>query len=374
MSENPSDLKTTSLNALHRERGAKMVPFAGYDMPVQYPLGVKKEHLHTRSAAGLFDVSHMGQIRVTGEGIAEALEAVFPQDVIGLPAGRQRYGLMLNERGGIRDDLMFANRGEDFLLVVNAACKESDFAWLREKLPDSIELEMLEDRALLAIQGPQARAVMARLDPQLAELKFMDTAYACLDGIDCWLSCSGYTGEDGYEISVANKDAEALARRLLVEDEVEFIGLGARDSLRLEAGLCLYGHDMNEKLSPVAANLLWAVQQCRRPGGERAGGFIGDQAFARELEQGPARKRVLLDVEGRAPVREGSEIVDGSGTVIGEVCSGGFGPSVGGPIAMAYIDNTVLAQGGSLFASVRGKHIPVTVRVGSFVPQRYFRG
>ncbi|MBD2859676.1 glycine cleavage system aminomethyltransferase GcvT [Spongiibacter sp. KMU-158] len=369
-----AELKSTALNALHRELGAKMVPFAGYDMPVQYPLGVKKEHLHTRTAAGLFDVSHMGQIRVTGEGIAQALEAVFPQDVIGLPVGRQRYGLMLNEQAGIRDDLMFANRGEDFMLVVNAACKDQDFAWLRAKLPDSIKLEMLEDQALLAIQGPQARAVMSRLQPALAEMTFMDTAFASIGGIDCWLSCSGYTGEDGFEISVANADVERLARLLIAETEVEFIGLGARDSLRLEAGLCLYGHDMDETLSPLSANLMWSVQKCRRPGGERAGGFIGDTAFFQQLESGAKQQRVLLDIEGRAPVREHTEIVGEQGEVLGEVCSGGFGPSVEGPIAMAYIESAALADKRALFANVRGKSIPVSVRRGAFFPQRYFRG
>ncbi len=351
-----------------------MVPFAGYDMPVQYPLGVKQEHLHTRAAAGLFDVSHMGQIRLTGTDIAKALEAVLPQDVLGLPVGRQRYGLLLNEDAGILDDLMMANRGDDFLLVVNAACKDQDFAWFREKLPESIQLEMLDERSLVALQGPAAREVLGRYCPEAATLRFMDTAFVEISGIPCWISCSGYTGEDGYEISVANSDAERLARQLLSESEVEFIGLGARDSLRLEAGLCLYGHDMDAGITPVAANLMWAVQKVRRPGGERAGGYIGASALEAELASGSQSLRVLLDVEGRAPVREESLIVDGEGRELGKVCSGGFGPSVAGPIAMAYIDAAAIADATPLFASVRGKRIPVSIRQGSFAPQRYFRG
>ncbi len=369
-----SSLKRTALYGLHVELGAKMVPFAGYDMPVQYPLGVKKEHLHTRDAAGLFDVSHMGQIRLSGDNIAAELEKILPQDVIGLPEGRQRYGLLLNEQGGILDDLMFANRGEDFLVVVNAACKDADAAWLRRHLPDSIDLQLQEDRALLALQGPQARAVMSRLAPSTAAMRFMDTGYVSVAGLACWVSCSGYSGEDGYEISVANSDAEALARALLAEAEVEAIGLGARDSLRLEAGLCLYGHDMNSERSPIEANLLWAIQKCRRPGGDRAGGYIGADAIARQLDMGVAEQRVLLDIQGRAPVREHSAIVNAEGERLGEVCSGGFGPTTGGPIAMAYISKAAIDEGVPLFAALRGKLLPVSLRSGSFVAPRYYRG
>ena len=369
-----ASLKRTALYDLHLELGAKMVPFAGYEMPVQYPLGVKKEHLHTREAAGLFDVSHMGQIRLTGENIAAALEAILPQDVLSLAVSRQRYGMLLNEQGGILDDLMMANRGDDFLLVVNAACKYDDAAWLRQHLPKSITLELLEDRALLALQGPKAREVLSRLAPDTATMRFMDTAYTSVAAIDCWLSCSGYTGEDGFEISVANEQAQALAKCLLNEPEVEAIGLGARDSLRLEAGLCLYGHDMDSQHSPVEANLLWAIQPCRRPEGERAGGYIGAAAIADQLSSGVAVRRVLLDIDGRAPVREHSSIVNEQGEAIGEVCSGGFGPSTGGPIAMAYINTAVLDAGIALFADVRGKRIPVSVRRGAFFPSRYFRG
>ncbi|WP_286695087.1 glycine cleavage system aminomethyltransferase GcvT [Spongiibacter sp. UBA1325] len=368
-----SNLQRTALYQLHIDLGAKMVPFAGYEMPVQYPLGVKKEHLHTREAAGLFDVSHMGQIRLQGENIARELEKILPQDVLGLAEGRQRYGLMLNEQGGIRDDLMFANRGDDFLLVVNAACKNDDAAWLREHLPSSIQVELQNDRALLALQGPKARAVLSKLAPTTAAMRFMDTGFISVAGIDCWLSCSGYTGEDGYEISVASADAEKLAKALLAEPEVEAIGLGARDSLRLEAGLCLYGHDMDQSRSPIEAGLLWAIQKCRRPGGEREGGYIGANVIAQQLQDGVAEKRVLLDVEGRAPVREHSAIVNADGEHVGEVCSGGFGPSTGGPLAMAYIACSVVEQQ-ALFAELRGKKIPVAVRSGSFVPQRYYRG
>ena len=369
-------LKATALNALHRELGARMVPFAGYDMPVQYPLGVKKEHLHTRAEVGLFDVSHMGQIRLTGQGVAEALEAILPQDVIGLPVGRQRYGLLLNEQGGIRDDLMIANRGDDYLLVVNAACKEDDAQWLRQYLPADIELELLSGQSLIALQGPKAREALARLLPGVATMTFMDTAFLEWQGVPRWLSCSGYTGEDGLEISLADAQAEGFARRLLEEPEVAAIGLGARDSLRLEAGLCLYGHDMDQAITPVEAGLLWSIQKVRRPGGERAGGYIGDQPVEEQLlhDEKVKQRRVLLDIEGRAPVREDSDIVDENGQKVGRVCSGGFGPSVGGPIAMAYISAEVLNAGASVFASVRGKAIPVSVRSAAFFASRYFRG
>jgi aminomethyltransferase len=367
-------LKTTPLNALHRELGAKMVPFAGYDMPVQYPMGVMKEHLQVRNAAGLFDVSHMGQIRLRGENIAQALEALMPQDVLGLPLGRQRYGLLTNEQGGIRDDLMFANCGDSFMLVVNAACKDQDYEWLRQNLPESISMEMLANQGLLALQGPAARQVMARLAPEAANMVFMDTLSCQVAGIDCWLSCSGYTGEDGFEISVPAGDAEKLARSLLAEDEVEFIGLGARDSLRLEAGLCLYGHDMDENISPVSANLLWAISKVRRPGEARAGNYPGAAVIAKQLAEGAAEKRVLLDVEGRAPVREGVEVVNAEGSVLGRVSSGGFGPSIGRPLVMAYVATKALSQGEALYASVRGKLLPLTLRQSPFVEQRYYRG
>lgn len=368
------NLLLTPLNALHRELSAKMVPFAGYDMPVQYPLGVLKEHLHVRSAAGLFDVSHMGQIKVSGENVAAELEKLMPQDIIGLPLNRQRYGLMTNEQGGILDDLMFANCGDHYLLIVNAACKQQDFAWLRKHLPADIEVTMLDNQALLALQGPLARQVMRRLVPEIASMKFMDTATCSIDGIACWVSCSGYTGEDGFEISLSASDAEALARTLLAQTEVEFIGLGARDSLRLEAGLCLYGHDMDDTISPISANLLWSISKVRRPDGERSGGYPGAAVIESQLRQGAKEKRVLLDVEGRAPVREGVDIVDASGATIGRVSSGGFGPSVGRPIVMAYVSTAAVESGEAIFASVRGKQLPLTIRQSPFVEQRYYRG
>lgn len=368
-----STLKTTALHRLHVELGAKMVPFAGYDMPVQYPLGVKNEHLHTRAAAGLFDVSHMGQIRLRGEGVVEALTALLPQDVAGLPLSRQRYTLMLNEQGGILDDLMLANRGDDFLAVVNAACKADDFAWIRSHLPASVECELLSQQALLALQGPLARQVLGRHCEAADQLVFMDTAHTMIAGIPCWISCSGYTGEDGFEISLANEHAETVARALLADEEVEAIGLGARDSLRLEAGLCLYGHDMDADTNPVEAGLMWAIPKARRPDGPQAGGYVGADAVALAKSNGVARRRVILDIDGRAPVREGADIVDGHGQGIGAVCSGGFGPTVAGPIAMAYIDSGALEEGASLFAQVRGKSIPCQVRSASYVEQRYVR-
>lgn len=368
-----STLQQTALHSLHVELGAKMVPFAGYDMPVQYPLGVKKEHLHTRAAAGLFDVSHMGQVRLSGDGVVDALSALLPQDVAGLAESRQRYSLLLNEQGGILDDLMLANRGDDYLAVVNAACKHDDLAWMRRHLPASVTCELLPEQSLLALQGPQARAVLGRLCSDVADMVFMDTGFITIADIPCWVSCSGYTGEDGFEISVADQHAEALARLLLKQDEVEAIGLGARDSLRLESGLCLYGHDMDAQTTPVDASLMWAIPKLRRPDGEKAGGYIGADAVQDALAKGATRRRVLLDIDGRAPVREGANIVDEQSEVVGSVCSGGFGPSVSSPIAMAYIDSGALDSGALLYADVRGKLIPVAVRKAPYITQRYVR-
>lgn len=367
-------LSKTPLYDFHVALGAKMVPFAGYLMPVQYPMGVLKEHLHTREAAGLFDVSHMGQIRISGEGAAQALETLLPIDVQDLPLNRQRYGLFTNGVGGVIDDLMVANCGEYFHLVVNAACKEADLAHLHSALPSGIQCDYLADRALLALQGPLARAVLSRLAPAVASLRFMDTADISVGGIPCWVSCSGYTGEDGYELSVSNDQVESLARLLLAESEVAFIGLGARDSLRLEAGLCLYGHELNESTSPIEASLLWAISPIRRPGGQRSGGYPGADVIENQMEEGCRRKRFLLDIEGRAPVRDGVELLNEAGTVVGQVCSGGFGPSVSKPIAMAYVEMAAIDQGGPLFAAVRGKQIPVSLRSKPYITQRYYRG
>jgi len=368
-------LLKTPLHALHLELGARMVPFAGYDMPVQYPAGVLKEHLHTRQAAGLFDVSHMGQIRLHGEGAAAALETLVPVDIVDLPVGLQRYALFTNDEGGILDDLMVANAGDHLFLVVNAACKDADLAHLRGKIGDKCEIEPLfEQRALLALQGPKAVDVLARLAPQVAAMTFMQFATLELLGVSCHVSRSGYTGEDGYEISVPVEQAEALARRLLADPDVLPIGLGARDSLRLEAGLCLYGHDMDTATTPIEASLAWAISKARRADGMRAGGFPGAARVFAQQRDGVARKRVGLLAQAKAPVREGAELVDADGTVIGSVTSGGFGPTLGAPVAMGYVDAAHAAIGSEVFALVRNNRIPVTVAKTPFVPQRYYRG
>ena len=350
-----------------------MVPFAGYEMPVQYPGGIIKEHLHTRSAAGLFDISHMGQVRLAGVHAAAALESLVPVDVLDLGVHRQRYALFTNEAGGILDDLMIANFGDHLMLVVNAACKEQDFAHLRTHLGDRCELEELADRALLALQGPQAGAVLARLAPETESLTFMTVGRATLAGAACQISRSGYTGEDGFEISVPVERAEALARALLAQPEVAPIGLGARDSLRLEAGLCLYGHDIDATTTPIEADLAWALSRSRRANGARPGGYPGAATILRQLEQGVARKRVGLRPQGRMPVREGSEIVDAGGSVVGEVTSGGFGPTVGAPVAMGYVEAGLATAGTALQAIVRGQPVPLCVAPTAFVPARYKR-
>ena len=373
-----ADLKRTVLYDLHLRHGAKMVPFAGYEMPVQYPMGVMKEHLHTRSAAGLFDVSHMGQVLIAAksgrfEDAALALERLVPVNVLGLAEGRQRYGLFTNETGGILDDLMIANRGDHLCVVVNAACKEADLAHLRAGLPDCAVGEVT-DRALLALQGPAAEQALARLVPDVVDMAFMDVGIRTWQGAELWISRSGYTGEDGFEISVSTALAENLAEALLAMDEVAPIGLGARDSLRLEAGLCLYGHDIDETTSPVEAGLTWAIQKVRRAGGERAGGFPGADRILAELADGATRRRLGLRPEGRAPMREGVEIYAGTegGTPIGQVTSGGFGPSIEAPMAMAYLpaDRT---EGATVYGDVRGKRLPATIAAMPFQPNRYKR-
>ena len=373
-----SELQRTPLFDLHQELGAKMVPFAGYEMPVQYALGVMKEHLHTRSAAGLFDVSHMGQVILRGESyeaVAEAFEALVPMDVLGLGEGRQRYGLFTNADGGIDDDLMFANRGDHLFVVVNAACKEDDIARMKATLEPSVAVEVIMDRALVALQGPGAEAALARLAPSVAGMRFMDVATIEIAGADCWVSRSGYTGEDGYEISVPEAQAEALCRALLAMDEVEAIGLGARDSLRLEAGLCLYGNDIDASTSPIEGGLVWAIQKARRAGGEREGGFPGAERVLREMAEGAPRKRVGLVPEGRAPMRAGTQIfaVAEGGEAVGVVTSGGFGPTFEGPVAMGYVTAGFAADGTNLFGEVRGKRMPVTVAKMPLVPANFKR-
>ena len=369
-------LLKTPLHALHLELGARMVPFAGYDMPVQYPLGVMKEHQHTREHAGLFDVSHMGQILLSGADAARALETLVPVDIIDLPVGMQRYAMFTNEQGGILDDLMVANLGNDQLfLVVNAACKDQDLAHLRKHLGKYCDIQPLfEERALLALQGPAAVTVLQGLAPEVASMTFMQFAPVTLLGTECYVSRSGYTGEDGFEISVPAQHAEALARHLLADPQVQAIGLGARDSLRLEAGLCLYGHDMNDSTTPVEASLLWAISKNRRAEGSRAGGFPGADIIFAQQQNGVARKRVGLLPQERTPVREGAEIVDAEGTVIGNVCSGGFGPTLGAPLAMGYLDTAFTALDSEVWAIVRGKPVPLKVSKLPFVPQRYYRG
>ncbi|QZI72093.1 glycine cleavage system aminomethyltransferase GcvT [Pseudomonas protegens] len=369
-------LLKTPLHSLHLELGARMVPFAGYDMPVQYPLGVMKEHQHTREHAGLFDVSHMGQIRLSGANAAKALETLVPVDIIDLPVGMQRYAMFTNEQGGILDDLMVANLGDGQLfLVVNAACKEQDLAHLRQHIGDQCDIQPLfEERALFALQGPAAVTVLARLAPEVAQMTFMQFKPVQVLGADCFVSRSGYTGEDGFEISVPADQAEKLARALLAEPEVAAIGLGARDSLRLEAGLCLYGHDMNSDTTPIQASLLWAISKVRRADGARAGGFPGAQAIFAQQQDGVSRKRVGLLPQERTPVREGAEIVDAEGNIIGSVCSGGFGPTLGGPLAMGYLDIKHSALDTPVAAIVRGKKVPMLVSKMPFVPQRYYRG
>ncbi|HAN28477.1 MAG TPA: glycine cleavage system aminomethyltransferase GcvT [Haliea salexigens] len=370
----PMTLQHTPLDALHRELGARMVPFAGYDMPVQYPDGIIREHQHTRRAAGLFDVSHMGQLVLRGAGSAELLETLVPADVVGLGEHCQTYALFTNDDAGVRDDLIITRWGPDtFFLVVNAACKAQDIAHVQAHLRGQT-LEVLEQQALLALQGPGAREVLCRLCPELASLTFMHGQPAVLDGVEVYITCSGYTGEDGFEISLPAADAEAIARRLLAEPGVAPVGLGARDSLRLEAGLCLYGHELSPTIDPVQAGLLWSVGKARRPGGARAGGFPGAQRVFELIENKPPLRRVGLQVEGKRPVREGQVVLDEQGQQVGEVCSAGFGATVGGPVAMAYVQRSLGEPGTRLAVDVRGKALPVTVVTMPFVPQRYFRG
>jgi aminomethyltransferase len=372
------DLLQTPLYDLHAALGARMVPFAGYEMPVQYPMGVMKEHLHCRGQAGLFDVSHMGQVILSGdswEAVALGFERLVPQDVLGLAEGRQRYGFFTNDAGGIEDDLMFARRGDDLFVVVNAACKGPDLARMRAALEPGITVTEVTDRALIALQGPAAGRVLAEMDAAADKMEFMDVADLTLHGTAVWVSRSGYTGEDGFEISVPAAKAQALAEVLLAQEAVAAIGLGARDSLRLEAGLCLFGHDISDQTTPVEAALTWAIQKVRRAGGARAGGYPGDMVIDRQLGTGAARKRVGLLPEGRAPMREGVDLFDAAagGNLIGQVTSGGFGPSVGGPVAMGYVASEHAAAGTPLWGEVRGKRLPLHVAKLPFVAANFKR-
>lgn len=373
-----TDLLTTPLHALHLELGAKMVPFAGYDMPVQYPAGIMAEHLHTRDKAGLFDVSHMGQVILTGasyEAIATAFETLVPMDVQGLGVNRQRYGFFTNAEGGILDDLMFANRGDHLFVVVNAACKADDIAHMKAALEPAVTVAPVTDRALLALQGPAAERVLGALVPPAAEMRFMDVAVSAWDGAELWISRSGYTGEDGYEISVPAAMAETFARALLADDDVLPIGLGARDSLRLEAGLCLYGHDIDTTTTPVEGALTWAIQKARRAGGARAGGFPGAEVILGQMAEGAGRKRVGLRPEGRAPMREGVPLfaAETGGEQIGQITSGSFGPTVGGPVAMGYLPADMATEGTRVFGELRGKRLPLAVAPLPFVAANFKR-
>lgn len=376
-----SALQTTPLNALHLELGARMVPFAGYSMPVQYPAGLIAEHRHTRSSAGLFDVSHMGQLRLVGPDAAAALESLMPVDVIGLPVGRQRYGLLLDDEGGILDDLMFFNQGlidgeSTLFVIVNGACKAADIAHMQARIGSRCQLVPMPGHGLLALQGPLAVNALARLAPGVEQLVFMSGGSFDVAGIACFITRSGYTGEDGFEISVPGDQAEQLARKLLAQPEVKPVGLGARNSLRLEAGLCLYGNDIDTTTTPPEAALNWAIQKVRRTGGARAGGFPGAGKVLAQIDAPAtvARKRVGLIARERVPVREGAVLENMDGQHIGQVTSGLLSPTLDQPIALAYVQTDYAAPGTELFAIVRGKPVPMLVAPTPFVPPRYHRG
>ena len=376
MTASADALLTTPLNALHLELGARMVPFAGYSMPVQYPTGLMAEHLHTREKAGLFDVSHMGQLKLVGPDAAAALESLMPVDVIGLPVGRQRYGLLLTDEGTIIDDLMFVNRGDHLFLIVNGACKAGDIAHMQARIGSRCLVQPLPDQALLALQGPQAVGALQRLVAGVEKLVFMTGGAFDWLGTPLYVTRSGYTGEDGFEISLPGERAEAFARALLAQPEVKPIGLGARNSLRLEAGLCLYGNDIDHTTSPVEAGLNWAMQKVRRSGGARAGGFPGAARILAQLDgtQPVERQRVALMARQRVPVREPAELRNLDGQTIGQVTSGLLSPMLDKPIAMGYVRPGYAPVGTELFAMVRGKPVPMEVVATPFVPTRYHRG
>ncbi len=370
MDTDNSQLLKTPLFDLHEELGGKMVPFAGYLMPVQYPLGVMGEHNHTRNAAGLFDVSHMGQLVITGKNADQWLESLLPGNIIDLKINAIRYSMFTNENGGILDDLMVTRRKNDLFLVVNAACKAQDIAHLRAHLPENLTLTELDNRALVALQGPKAAGVLARFAPHADKMDFMTYAEVTICGVECFISRSGYTGEDGHEISIPSGKAEEICRALLAENEVEAVGLGARDSLRLEAGLCLYGHDLTTETTPVEAALLWSIGRRRR----KEGGFPGDRIILDQIvNKNYRQKRVGILPDGRAPAREGTVILDKDDNEIGRITSGGFGPTFGGPVAMGYVKTEFTAVDTEIFLAVRGRKLPARVAKMPFVPQRYYR-
>lgn len=374
--DDPTTLHRTPLYNLHLKQGGKMVPFAGYEMPVQYTPGIIKEHLHTRASAGLFDIAHMGQVMIEGGAdICNRLEAVVPADLHDLPPGGIRYSFLLNEQGGVLDDIMItrlpgAADQNKLFVIVNAACKDADVAYLKKHLP-GLRVTMLDDRALIALQGPKAAEVMARFCAAPHKLKFMQADHFAIDGVgQCLISRSGYTGEDGFEISVPAATVSVFAEKLLLQPEVMPIGLGARDSLRLEAGLCLYGHELDPATTPVEADLVWAISKRRRA----EGGFIGAGGVQKQLAEGVKRKRVAIRPEGRALAREQTEILDNNGAKIGIITSGGFGPSVDGPVAMGYVESAYAKPGTLVTLLVRGKPLPAAVTSLPFVPHHYYRG
>jgi aminomethyltransferase len=375
-----ADLLRTPLYDLHVSLGAKMVPFAGYDMPVQYPMGVMKEHVHTREHAGLFDVSHMGQVIIRAKSgdthdAALALETLVPMSIAGIAENRQRYAFFTNDMGGILDDLMVANRGDHLFLVVNAGCKINDIAHMRANISGTCDITYIEDRALLALQGPASEIALSRLSSDVTSMRFMDVIITEIMGFECWVSRSGYTGEDGYEVSVPNDNALAFVEALLDMEEVAPIGLGARDSLRLEGGLCLYGHDIDTTTTPVEAALTWAIQKPRRKGGDREGGFPGADVILTQMENGVSRKRVGIQPAGRAPMRDGTPLFadETSTDRIGEITSGGYGPTVQSPVAMGYVSIDLAKTGTEIFAEVRGKRLPANVAAMPFTPANFKR-
>ncbi|MFM9844078.1 MAG: glycine cleavage system aminomethyltransferase GcvT [Dongiaceae bacterium] len=373
MSESTGPLSKTPLHPLHMQLGARLVPFAGYEMPLQYPSGIVAEHQHTRNGAGLFDVSHMGQIRLTAKGrdnAAAALETLVPGDIQGLTPGRMRYTQFTNDKGGILDDLMVANTGDHLMLVVNASRKTEDAALLRDRLSDKVEIEELSTRGLIALQGPQAADVLGRFAPNCRSMQFMTAAFLTIDGVTCYVTRSGYTGEDGYEISMPGEAAVAIARELLRHPEVKPVGLGARDSLRLEAGLCLYGNDIDETTTPVEAGLNWSIAKRRR----EEGGFTGAEVIQQQFREGAPRKLAGIRPEGRAPVRAHAEIRNRAGELIGRITSGGFGPTANAPVAMGYVTKAHTAPGTPLQVIVRDRPLDCAVVALPFVRHRYYRG
>lgn len=366
-----TDLHSLTLESFHQALGAKFAPFAGYSMPIQYPLGVKNEHLHTRDAVGLFDVSHMGQLTIEGPGATDALQRLVPASLQDMQPDQIRYSQLTLENGGILDDLMLTRRGTDrWFLVVNGACKWDDMAHFEVHLPTSVQMIYHADHALIAVQGPKARTALVRLIPEALDLTFMRAIETTWQGVSIVLSCCGYTGEDGYEISIASEHVEPLADALTTLPESAWVGLGARNSLRLETGLCLYGQDLSRDTTPIEADLLWSIQKTRR----HEGGFLGADVICQQIQEGAPRKRVgLIPDDGRTPLREGTALFDTAGNSAGAVTSGGFGPSFGGPVAMGYVAQNLSTLDTELVAEVRGKQLPCKVSDSVFVPQRYVR-